>query len=223
MRRLWFVAILCIAVSSSAFAGPCPYECPDLSGGPWPVATSTIPMFMRVGGFGPTGQPDPATEFEVVVRDLANNPIPNALVCVDLGQCAPAVVCGVWSATCDSLDAGAPEHRVFAVTDAAGRVRMRLAGQANNPGGGPVSGDGRARISVCGMLLGTVPVAFLDQNGGDGTGANDLSAWFGDFEQALWFARSDYDGNGALGANDISVWLGFFGSGSSALGCTNHP
>ncbi len=206
--------LVLILGATSAFA--CPTNGGECFFLPSPSA-STVPQRLLVAGWGADGAIDPAAEFIVTLRDLGNFPQWGRVVVVDFSHCAPAVICGVSGNSCDSLDA--PLGRVTAITNTDGRAVFRVAGCARNSGGTPVPGGGTATVSSCGVLLRTVPVAFSDQDGDDGLGANDLSAWLGDAFGASYFARSDYDGDGTLGANDLSVWLGYQGRGLSAMGC----
>jgi hypothetical protein len=67
------------------------------------------------------------------------------------------------------------------------------------------------------VWLKTVRVAVLDQMGGNGLDANDLSAWLADSFSGVPYARSDYDGDGTLSPNDLSSWLAAYFAGSSAV------
>lgn len=213
-RVVMTALVLLVLGAASAFA--CPINGDGCFHLPSPGA-STVPQRLLVAARGADGAIDPAAEFMVTIRDLASNPQWGRVVVVDFSACAPAVICGVSGNSCDSL--AAPSRRVTAVTNTDGRAVFRVAGCARNSGGTPVPAGGTATVSSCGVVLRTVPVAFSDQNGDDGLGANDLSAWLGDVFGASYFARSDYDGDGTLGANDLSVWLGYLGRGLSAVGC----
>ena len=73
-----------------------------------------------------------------------------------------------------------------------------------------------------GVLLGSLTAATLDQDGGGGAGANDLSLWLTDAGSLGYYGRSDYDYSGDLGANDLSLWLtaaGALGSAESGTLC----
>ena len=76
-------------------------------------------------------------------------------------------------------------------------------GDANAPhGAGPCAG-----IYADGVILGLVPVAYMDLDGVQGLGAGDLSVWLSDFVTGDPIGRSDFDGDGSLGALDLSLWL----------------
>ncbi len=175
-------------------------------------ANSTIPKQIPVVGmFG--GQPDTATgAVEVVVRDLANNPVAGALVTIDFGtvpdvRLAPDMLDPELTVQCAS-------STVTAYTNAAGRARFTILGA----GRGTSAQDGviRARVSETGRLLGEVPVVIYDLDGVNGVGANDLALWLQDIGSLENRGRGDYDGSGFTGANDISVWLGVAGRWGSA-------
>lgn len=165
-----------------------------------------------VGSNGSTASP--AGRFEVIMRDLANNPIPNAHIVVDLANAPDLHLCAQQLA--NGVVADCPNNRASAITDANGRAVFTLMGSAL---AGPGSGLHNGRIYADGVLLGSPTVSAFDLDGVSGVGANDFSLWFGDFVAGATFGRADYDCSGAIGANDLSIWLGEFGSAASALSC----
>jgi hypothetical protein len=78
---------------------------------------------------------------------------------------------------------------------------------------------GGGQIFANGSLLQHPTVSAYDLDGASGVGANDLSAWLGDFGSGQPFGRSDYDCSGNVGANDLSLWFNAFGSGTMVESC----
>ena len=180
------------------------------------AANSTTPACITLVG-SLSGVPDAAAgQFTVTVRDLANNPLNGASVVIDISGCADLNICN------DQLDAnalvncGAKTTRKF--TDATGKVTFIVLGGSNG-GGNASTLLGGGKIFANGTLLQTPTVAAFDLDGAGGVGANDLSAWLGDFGSGNPYGRSDYDCSGTIGANDLSIWFGEFGAGTSASSC----
>jgi hypothetical protein len=179
------------------------------------AANSTTPSCISlVGSLG--GVPDGAGTFNIVVRDLANNPLNGASVVIDVSACLDIAICD------DQLDAnalvncGAKTTRKF--TDALGSVTFIVLGGSNG-GGNATTLLNAGKIFANGTLIKDPTVSVFDLDGAGGVGANDLSAWLGDFGSGQTFGRSDYDCSNVIGANDLSLWLGEFGAGTSASSC----
>ena len=180
------------------------------------AANSTTPSCITLVG-SLSGVPDAAAgQFTIVVRDLANNPLNGASVVIDLSNCLDLSICS------DQLDAnalvncGAKTTRKF--TNALGQVTFTVLGGSNG-GGNASTLLGGGRIFANGTLIQSPTVSAFDLDGAGGVGANDLSAWFGDFGTGNNYGRSDYDCSGSIGANDLSLWFGEFGTGASASSC----
>ena len=179
------------------------------------AANSTTPSCITLVG-SLAGTPDAAGTFNIVVRDLANNPLNGASVVIDVSGCLDIAICN------DQLDAnalvncGAKTTRKF--TDALGSVTFIVLGGSNG-GGNASSLLNKGKIFANGTLIQTPTVSAFDLDGAGGVGANDLSAWLGDFGSGQPFGRSDYDCSNNIGANDLSLWLGEFGAGTSASSC----
>ena len=155
-------------------------------------------------------------EFEVIVRDLANNPVPGASVVVDLSALSDLKLCSAQSAPGVLLDCA--NQRVSAIADAEGKVRVTLLGGSNGAGqaGSTVQ---VALIYANGTLIGTPPVSAYDLDGSAGLGGGDMSVFLGDFGSGIDWSRSDFDGSGTLGGGDLSFWLAAFGSGTQIVSC----
>jgi hypothetical protein len=155
-------------------------------------------------------------QFTVICRDLANNPMAGAVVVIDLSTCPDLVLCA------DQMDPNATvdcvRKTVSKLTAADGSVHFTVLGGSNGAGNAVTLLDG-GMIFSNGVLIGSPTVSTYDLDGSGGVGANDLSAWLGDFGTAQNFGRSDYDCSGNLGANDLSFWLGVFGSGTMTASC----
>jgi hypothetical protein len=157
-----------------------------------------------------------AGKFEVVVRDLANNPVHNASVVIDLSGCTDLAICA------DQLDPSAltncPAKTVRKISDSQGRITFTVLGGSNGAGNAQVQAGG-GRIFANGVLIRTPTVASFDLDSSGGVGSGDLSAWLTDFGTGQPWGRSDYDGDGAISANDLGMWLTVFGAGASAQSC----
>jgi hypothetical protein len=177
-----------------------------------PGSNSIIPAFIRLVSADPYGHPDPAGVFQVVVRDLANNPVVGSQIIVDFTATTDVALCDVQAPGVTRVATGA-----MGVTGADGSVTMTLLGHAI-PGAAP-SPPRAVKIYADGVLLGSVPCCAFDLDGAGGVGGADLSRWLADFITGSFMARGDYDGSGALGATDVSVWLSVFVRGTSAQSC----
>jgi hypothetical protein len=179
------------------------------------AANSTTPACITLVG-NTAGIPDGYGTFTVTVRDLANNPLNGASVVVDLVNCTDLALCD------DQLDGAALVNCIAKTTrkftDALGQVTFTVLGGSNG-GGNATTLLGGGRIYANGTLIASPTVSAIDLDGASGVGANDLSAWLGDFGSGFAFGRSDYDCSGDIGANDLSLWLGAFGSGASSASC----
>ncbi len=182
---------------------------------PFPFPNSTVPPCITlVGSDGVTASATGA--FVVIIRDLANNPVPGVRVSVDLSSATDLHFCA------DQLDPGlildCPTNTVSALTDATGTARFTLLGGGNGSVGTGSLGNA-GRIYADGFLIGSPTVSAYDLDGSAGVGANDLSLWLSDFGTGEPYGRSDYDCGGGLGGNDLSFWLSAYGRGAQSLSC----
>ena len=215
------IATVLIGAAPRAAAG-------DDPGPPNSIAPSTI----EVLGVDGAGTPDPAAAFEVFVRDLANQPIANSHVWVDLSNCFDLRLSHQSSGVVNPALAGqvldCPTKTVRGVSDVHGRVVLSVLGASINTSGPPVPGAGErcARFYADGVLIGFATVHIHDQNGGsglpgaDGVEISDLSRWLLDFGSGVYVGRSDYGpvSSGALTIDDLAEWLRRFGAGNSSSG-----
>ena len=183
-----------------------------------PSATdSSVPDQLTVAARDGSGTIDPSYPFSIVVRHFGGRPFASASVVLDFSGCTDLRFCS---------DQGDPNitvdctFRVLrATSDNLGRVTFHVCGGALNNGATPGPTGPALNVYADGVLLKTSRVATLDENGEDGLGGNDHSAWLADFMSGQPFARSDFDGDGVLSGNDLSLWLGAFFRGSSTVGC----
>ena len=158
-------------------------------------------------------------EFVIVALDQANHPIPGAVVTVDLSGCLDLSICADQLDPAATVDCAAKTVRKVAAAD--GSVRFTLLGGSNGAGNASTLLGG-GRVFVNGLLYWSPTVSVYDLDGSGGLGANDLSAWLGDYGSGLPFGRSDYDCSDSLGANDLSLWLAAFGSGAMSQSCVSQ-
>ena len=189
---------------------------PALADVPSPT-DSSVPDQLTVAARDGSGATDPSYPFSIVVRHFGGRPFANALVVLDFSGCTDLEFC---------TDQGDPNviadcnsRALRAISDNLGRVTFRVCGGAINNGAAPGPTGPALNVYADGVLLKTSRVATLDENGEDGLGGNDHSAWLADFMSGQSFARSDFDGDGVLSGNDLSLWLGAFFRGSSTIGC----
>lgn len=188
-----------------------------MAGVPSP-ANSTYPQFVKVMGTA-GGVPDPGASFQVTVRDLANNPIANSQVTLDLANCPDIRLC---SDAIAGLTIDCVTKTVRAFTDPAGQVTLMGIGAATNTGALPGAGAGCARILADGVNLVNATANAYDENGGvtaNGVEISDLNAFLKDLGTGIYFGRSDFNQGGTVDIGDLAVWLGVFGSGTSGSGC----
>lgn len=201
MRRIagFVLAALATAIATPAFADvPSPFN-------------HTIPTHVVLVGHGPAG-PDSATgHVYCVIRDLASNPIPNALVWFEFSGCTDLTI------ATDQRDArltvNCAMRSVRAVTDQDGRVDFTILGSGT---AGPPSPPNAMHIYADGVLLGSPPVAVLERDGFPGLTLTDLSLWAADFFGGTNVERADLDGSGSVNVADLSVWAKAWFGGDNA-------
>lgn len=179
-----------------------------------PIPNATVPACISlVGSDGNVASPRGA--FSVVVRDLANNPMPGVTVRVDLSGATDLRLCAQQLASGLVIDCVG--NAASAVTDANGVARFTLLG--GSTAGPATTLQNNGRVYADGVHIGSPTVSVYDLDGISGVGANDLSLWLSDFVTGQPHGRSDFDCSGSIGANDLSFWFSEFGSSSSAVSC----
>ena len=89
-RVLFITCVMSLVTAMAANAQIC--------GGCIEPANSTVPACITLVGRDGTGAADPRGQFTVTIRDIANNPMANALVRVDLGAAPDLFLCGTQEA-----------------------------------------------------------------------------------------------------------------------------
>jgi hypothetical protein len=204
-----------------------------MAGVPSP-GNSTIPPHINLVGFNPgTGLADSGlvatiTKVQVIVRDLANNPVAGSTVVFDFSACASSAGKDLKLSDTQHYGLGGPQplavvcatKRVTGFTDATGSVNFVIEGGA---------AVGAAQHSaVCGkiyadnVLLGSVGVGMYNLNDAADVGGADLSQFaldafsFGTTaEQANYDGATDGSGNVCSGA-DLSLFAAIVFNGQSA-------
>jgi hypothetical protein len=202
LRRsaLTLTALLSAAIPAMARAGVPPPQ------------NSTIPAHVILVGRDASGQPDPRGRATVVIRDLANNPLPGVSVAIDFSA-TPDMGPSQTQPDPAILNVNCSARTLIALTGADGSVTFSIVGRANR-GIASVAQGQTLRFYADGVFLGTAIVSAPDQDG-DGVNAVDLSYFLSDFFTGQYLERSDHDGNGFLSASDLSALLTvFFGSQS---------
>lgn len=174
------------------------------------LSTSAVPAAMGVPN--PTTSSVPAclvacpagdVAFHVVVRDVANLPIVNATVEVDLSECPGLAFCPTQG---PGVTYDPASHRARMLTDASGVADLRL-----KLGGACAAG---ARVYADGVMLrySLLPVASPDQNADLLVAATDVAiatALLGTSDP-----RADFDCDGTVTAADLA-WLSDLHGGHS--------
>ncbi len=206
------IAMIALVCSSPALAGRADVPCR--------ICYVTLPTNVNLVGHS-NGTPDPWGLVSVTVRDYGNNLVPGATVVCDFSQC-PDLRLAV-AQPYPGMTVDCATKTVRAVTNASGVARFCVVGCAVNSGASPGATPNKGTLLVDGIVIGHMEVAALDQTGGDGLSASDLSAWIADFLSGQQFGRSDYDANGALGANDMAIWVRCFLAAGSVHGAASLP
>jgi hypothetical protein len=207
MRSLRLLCVLAaLATPSLAIA------LPPLPSPPNCTLPSCIALVGSSGGVPATAH----GEFIVIVRDLANNPMAGAAVTIDLSSALDLHLCADQLDPQTTVNCGAKTTRKITAAD--GSVHFTVLGGSNGGGNANTLLNG-GRIYANGALLNRPTVSAYDMDGSGGVGANDMSAFLGDFSTGQPFGRSDYDCSNSIGANDFSLWLGVFASGAMTESC----
>lgn len=205
LRRALVAAVLALACCGPATARAS-------SGGLPSAGNSTIPRDILLVGRGPVA-PDTVTGgFEIVVRDLANNPIGYATVILDFATA------GDFRFASDQMDPAVhvrcDQHTMYRIADAAGVARFTIVGGGQNPPRLPGSAN-VVGISIDGSPLATTRCRSFDMNGTDGVTLIDFQIWGRDFFGDLHPTRSDFNADGKVTLLDASLWGRAFFEGAS--------
>lgn len=207
--------VLAAAVSFATLASPAALAGPGV---PSP-ANSTVPCAISVV---PAPATSPTGEFTVVLRDLANNPVPNGPVTIDFSGCGAEIRLAAQQLPGTVVNCAA--RTVTRITDAQGRATFRVMGGSS---GAPwiignacaaVRGPGNDGTTI--VLLQTVQASVYELDGANGLTAADLSLFLQDFFTGAvppsYAARSDHNFvNGGCSsqqvtAADLARWIDLF-------------
>jgi len=159
-------------------------------------------------------------QFEVLIRDLANNPMPDVSVVIDLSWIPELAL------ATDQLDPDVVLNCGFGtvgkISDVNGRVVFCIVG-GGRAGVPPSALLGAGRIYANGTLIATPTVSAFDLDGLHGLGAGDLTQFLNDFSTGVNYGRSDYDCSDYLGAGDLVIWLTAFSSGTQVVSAAVCP
>jgi len=188
------------------------------AGAEFPPSNTIVPPCIPLVGTSGNVPDHGAGSFQVIVRDLANNPVVGARVYVDLSGCPDLHMCA--DQLDPTLNVDCANMVVSKLSGAAGIAEFTLLGGSNGSGNA-VELLGAGKVFVNGVLLGFPTVSAFDLDGRNGVGINDLSVWLTDFGTVgnPPFGRSDFDCSGSVGVNDLSLWLTAFGSGAQVQSC----
>jgi len=199
--------------ASVAFAGV-----PSPGNSPYPPRINLVGYDIGSGNAG--GSASGAT-FSFVVRDLANNPIPNSSVALDFTGVLSDTRIDDSQIFFAGLTANCGPHSITALTDVTGTATFVVVGGGYSVAG-PAHAAGAAKVYADGVLLGPLSVGTYDENGAAGVGGADLSRFLADFVAGTHPDRSDFNGAAGVGGADLSLWLAVFVSGASNTSSTSY-
>jgi hypothetical protein len=189
-------AVVGLLLASSGLAGasgsgPVPPGIPDPS-------TSTVPPCLTIC---PSGD----RAFTVVVRDVNNGPVSYAIVAIDLGDCAGAMI-----ALCDhctQADYDPATRRFVRKADVLGVATFQLCGSIQCP-----SGQNWARVLANGVLLALpINVVTTDLDGDRDVDAQDVAIVTA--AQGGSLPPADQDCSGAIDGADVAIVEAHVGHG----------
>jgi len=141
----------------------------------------------------------------IIVRDIANNVIPNSTVVIDYNNCAGFVPC---------TEASSPLPDAYILDEGTKTIRMLSGPNGQAPfylrAGGGCSSAG-IRIYADGVLISTIYAASADQNADLVVDATDVALVDGKIGTSD--LTGDLDGNGVVNAADESTVSAFVGQG----------
>jgi hypothetical protein len=157
------------------------------------AANSTVPPCLVACPYGDI-------PFDVVVRDLANNPVANSSVVIDFANCPAAFICTAPGSQPDPYTVNLPARTIQLLSNASGLAHFPL-----RVGGGCAAGT--VRVFADGVLIAQRALASPDQDG-DGFTSNILNN-----DAALFSAKlgttdptADLDCDGDVDVDDESIF-----------------
>jgi hypothetical protein len=208
---------------------------------PEPGPQSYVPSWLMVGGKQTIDPalPDSWTEFFVVLRDLAGNPVPGADIVIDFENCTDLHLC---SANVGGQTVDCANRIVHGTTDATGHVSFWVlgAGALDNPPHppdvAPGAGSGCARVFADGVQFGFSTVVIFDLDGvvpplgvgpssRNGVKGSDLPIVLTEVgagnSGAPYRGRSDYSQDYSVNGFDLATFLTILGESNSGFGSGN--
>ena len=157
------------------------------------AANSTVPPCMVACPFGDI-------PFDVVVRDLANNPVANSNVVLDFANCPAAFICTAPGSQPDPYTVDLPTRTIRLMSSASGLAHFPL-----RVGGG--CGANTVRVFADGVLLAQLALASPDQDG-DGFTSNILNNDLAIFTAKLGTSdpTADLDCDGDVDGDDANIF-----------------
>jgi hypothetical protein len=175
---------------------------------------------VRLVGSDGTQAPQLLGSFELVILDLASNPMPGVSLGVDLSAIPELLIAA------DQLDPEAivdcAGKSVTKISDANGRAVFCIVG-ASTGSGSAVTLLGGGRIFADDRLCASPTATAFDLDGKLGVGAGDMAVWLSDFASGQPYGRCDYDCSGYVGAGDLAFWLRAFASGTQVVSAVACP
>ncbi len=187
MRSIHLLVLLALVAPAPAFAGI-----------PSPINSTVPPCFFAC----PAGD----LAFQIVVRDIGNNPIAGSTVVLDFADCPGFVVCPANGSELYIWDPATRWLRWF--TDASGTVRFAIRG-------GGTCAAGQVRVLADGVRMAMRSLASPDQDGSllvDGADALHVNSLLGSADPT-----ADLDCDGTVTNTDLSILTNQHGGHS----CTN--
>jgi hypothetical protein len=109
----------------------------------------------------------------IIVRDAANNPVPNSVVVLNFSACHAAGDIRIGSTQPAGFFTNCAAKTISGVTDAAGTVVFRVVGASNtSSGANPGAGELCCTVTADGVALGSLSVGAPDLNGARGGGTD---------------------------------------------------
>jgi len=168
------------------------------------------------------------TKVQVIVRDLANNPVAGSTVVFDFSSCVTSAGKDVKVSDTQhyqGLAVACATKRVTGFSDATGTATFVIEG--GGAAGATAHTVGCGKIYADNVLLtpGGIGVGMYNLDGLGAVGGADLSLFAADaFSATPNEDRSDYDGSGTVGGGDLSLFASIvFGSGSLSSGAACLP
>lgn len=171
-----------------------------------------IPSHVRIVGVGSAGPDSVLGHVECVIRDLAMNPMPGAIVTFDFYECTDLVLAS--DQQDPRLSVNCAYRGVSAVTDEHGIARFTILGAGTQE---PAHAPHSLNVYADGVFAGSPSVAVFERDGAGGLTLADLAYWTLDLFSGEYVERADLDGSGDVSIADLSVWAAAYFNGNNAF------